>query len=117
MYDERSGGTVPVKDRRERMNKELAEYILSVKGYNWALSEVEEACEFLDHPVLKPEDRFNYHKWAEPYPRRCYCSAIGYTEAGRFYACDCSKEAEEIYKKIFPDFKNRFGEPYLGREL
>ena len=97
------------------MNKAMAKYILSVKGYNWALSDVEEACEYLDHPELKIDDTLIYHNWAEPYPRRCYCGAIGYTDTGRFYACDCSKGREEIYKKIFPDFKNRFNEPYLGR--
>ena len=73
------------------MNKELAQYVLANQGYNWALSDVEEACEFLDHPELKPEDTYNYHKWAEPYPRRCYCSAIGYTNKGRFYACHMSE--------------------------
>jgi hypothetical protein len=94
------------------MNEELAEYILSVKGYNWALSDVEEACAFLDHPELKEEDTTNYHKWSEPYIRRCYCSAIGYTEEGRFYANDLSPNRVEVMRKIFPYFENKFGRPY-----
>ena len=101
------------------MNKELAQYVLANQGYNWALSDVKEACEFLDHPELKPEDTYNYHKWAEPYPRRCYCSAIGYTNKGRFYACHMSEGHINILKKIYPDqeFHDRFGEPYGGVEL
>ena len=95
------------------MNEELAQYILLEKGYNWALSDVEEACAFLDHPELKEDDGSNYHRWADPYPRRCYCSEVGYTETGRFYANKMSEEHLAVLKNIFPDIRSRFGEPYI----
>ena len=97
------------------MNEETARYILAISGYNWALSDVESACEFLDHPELKEDDTSNYHKWAEPYPRRCYCSAIGYTNKGRFYACNSSEVRTAMMKELFPDWRNRFNEPYVGK--
>ena len=92
----------------------LAQY-----GYNWALSDTEDACATLDHPELKPEDESNYHKWAEPYPRRCYCGEIGYTDKGRFYANKLDEAHLKILQEIFPDkgFRDRFGELYLGAEL
>lgn len=101
------------------MNKEMAEYILANKGYNFALSDVEDACEFLDHPELTPEDTANYHKWAEPYPRRCYCSTIGYTKKGKFYACHLDDNWIKMLSDMHPDkvFWDRFGEPYEGPEL
>ena len=94
------------------MNEELARYILLTQGYNYALSDVEEACEYLDHPELTEEDSVNYHKWADPYPRRCYCSAIGYTDQGRFYAVDISEWDLELMKKMYPWFENKYGKPY-----
>jgi hypothetical protein len=97
------------------MNAILARYILNEKGYNYALSDVEEACEFLDHPELTEEDSYNYHKWSDPYPRRCYCSVVGYTDKGRFYANQISEEQLKVMKNIFPWFKNLFGEPYESR--
>ena len=97
------------------MNEELARYILQDKGYNFALSDVEEACEYLDHPELKEEDSRNYHGWADPYPQRCYCSAIGYTDNGRFYACEPSKSYIKLMNKIFPDYENKYGKPYIRK--
>ena len=83
------------------MNKSEAERILARSGYNWSLSDVEEACAVLDHPELTEEDSANYHKWADPYPRRCYCSAIAYTDKGRVYAISLSDNVKKIHQKIF----------------
>jgi hypothetical protein len=95
------------------VNKELAKYILARSGYNYALSDVEEACEFLGHPELTEESQ-HFHKWKSPYVRRCYCSAIGYTKEGRFYACHMDENWISILKSIYPDkdFHDRFGERY-----
>lgn len=97
----------------EKMNKELAEYILNEKGYNYALSDVEEACEFLGHPELT-EESHHFHKWASPYERRCFCSAIGYKDGKRYYACHMDDNWINILKNIYPDkeFYDRFGEEY-----
>jgi len=90
--------------------------ILLRTGYNYALSDVEDACKYLDHPELMIEDHHNFHRWAEPYERRCYCGAIGYTDDGRFYAVDISESYEKIMKQINPDYHNKYNEPYLGKE-
>ena len=90
--------------------------ILLRSGYNYALSDVEDACEYLDHPELKIEDHHNFHRWAEPYERRCYCGAIGYTDKGRFYAIEISESHEHVLKLVNPDYRNRYNEPYLGKE-
>jgi hypothetical protein len=97
------------------VNKELAQYILNEKGYNYALSDVEEACEFLDHPELTEESQ-HFHKWVEPYTRRCYCSTIGYTNEGRFYARHMDDNWISILKSIYPndEHHDRFGEAYNG---
>ena len=76
---------------------------------------VDNACEFLDHPELTEDDTSNYHKWAEPYPRRCYCSAIGYTDKGRFYACNPSESRTAMMEELFPEWRNKFNEPYEGK--
>ena len=95
------------------MNKEMAQYILLEKGYNFALSDVEEACEYLWHPELT-EEHPHFHKWAEPYPRRCFCSTIGYTNEGRFYACHMDENWINLLNQIYPneEHHDRFGEPY-----
>ncbi len=95
--------------------EEFAWNILGQIGYNYALSDVEDACKYLDHPELKEEDKNNFHKWAEPYERRCYCGAIGYTEKGRFYACSMSETHLKILRECgFKDIRNKSGEPYVG---
>jgi len=97
------------------MNDELAWYILNMDGNNYALSDVEEACKFLDHPELKEDDERNYHLWALPFQRRCYCGAIGYTENGRYYANVLPPERVALVQKFFPKYRNRFGEEYKGK--
>ncbi len=96
---------------------EFAWSILGQMGYNYALSDVEMACEYLDHPELKESDESNYHKWANPFPRRCYCSAVGYTDEGRFYAVDVSEDYINLLRNIFKDstIRNKFKEPYPAR--
>ena len=105
------------------VNKSEAERILARIGYNYALSDVEEACEVLDHPELTEEDDANYHKWAEPYPRRCYCAGIAYTDKGRVYAYHLSDNVKKIHQKIFgthyPDgseIRDRCGDPYIKKK-
>ncbi|MFA5379705.1 MAG: hypothetical protein WC455_28360 [Dehalococcoidia bacterium] len=105
----------------DEMSEGEARRILAARGYNWALSDVEEACEHLDHPELTPDDAQNYHRWAEPYPRRCYCSAIAYTEKGRVYANELTEDVLKIHRSIwgtyYPDgteIRNRCGDPYAG---
>lgn len=93
-------------------DKTHAKEVLQRLGYNWATSDVEHACALLDHPELKPEDSENYHKWSGEYTRRCYCSMVGYTDEGRFYACDSSPEHTAIMQKIFPGWENKYGRPY-----
>jgi len=90
--------------------------ILGRSGYNYALSDVQEACGHLDHPELKEEDTANFHEWAGPYTRRCYCGMIGYTDAGRFYAIQAAEDIQKLMKSIFPDYQNHFGEPYPERK-
>ncbi len=92
-------------------------------GYDWSLSDVEDACKFLDHPELTEEDSANYHGWADPYPRRCYCSAIAYTNKGRVYAIHLSDDVKKIHQQIFgahyPDgteIGDRCGEPYIKKK-
>ena len=96
------------KDNMER----FAWSVLSHLGYNYALSDVEDACQSLDHPELTESDKSNYHRWAEPYSRRCYCGAVGYTDCGRFYAINASESHQKVMRSIFPDYKNHYGEPY-----
>ena len=104
------------------MNKSEAERILARIGYNYALSDVEDACKFLDHPELTEEDSANYHGWADPYPRRCYCSAIAYTDKGRVYAIHPSDYMVGLYCSLGirnPDgteYRDRCGEPYTGKK-
>jgi hypothetical protein len=105
----------------DEMSEGEALRILAARGYNWALSDVEEACEHLDHPELTPGDAQNYHRWAEPYPRRCYCSAIAYTENGRVHANELTEDVLKVHRSIwgdhYPDgseIRNRCGEPYAG---
>lgn len=98
------------------MAKDFAWAILERNGYNYALSDVEDACKYLDHPELRDDDpNGNFHKWVDPFPRRCYCGAIGYTESGRFYAIKPSGDYIRIMEKLFPDYKNRYGQPYEGK--
>jgi hypothetical protein len=61
---------------------------------------------------VSEEDSHNYHKWSEPYPRRCYCSVVGYTDHGRFYANEMSDQHFKLMKGIFPWFENKFKQPY-----
>ena len=89
--------------------------VLSRNGYNYALSDVEDACKFLDHPELDETDTSNFHLWAEPYTRRCYCGAVGYTDKGRFYAVRPSESHIQLMQKINKDYRSRFGEPYEGK--
>lgn len=81
--------------------KQHARSTLCRIGYDWTISDTEYACKVLGHPELKESDTSNYHKWAEPYPRRCYCGEVGYTSDGRFYANKSSHP--ELMKQIFPD--------------
>jgi hypothetical protein len=97
---------------RDENAKNFAWSVLSHLGYNYALSDVEDACQYLDHPELIESDKSNYHKWKEPYPRRCYCGAIGYTDHGRFYAINASESHQKLMRSIFPNYKNHYGEPY-----
>lgn len=94
--------------------KEHAMEILSLIGYNYALSDTQYACKVLGHPELKPTDPENYHKWAEPFPRRCYCGAIGYTDAGRF--CAVKSSHPEVMKKLFPGWRENFGKRVVEEE-
>ena len=105
------------------MNKSEAKRTLARSGYDWSLSDVEDACKFLDHPELTEEDSVNYHGWADPYPRRCYCSAIAYTDKGRVYAIHLSDDTKKIHQQIFgtryPDgteIRDRCGEPYIKKK-
>jgi hypothetical protein len=97
------------------MNEELAWYILHRQGYNYALSDVEEACAYLDHPELMEKDTQNYHEWAAPYPVRCYCGAIGYTDRGRFNAIELSESHLKVLQGIFPDFVDNYGKLYVRK--
>jgi hypothetical protein len=105
------------------VKKSEAKRILARFGYDWSLSDVEDACKFLDHPELTEEDSANYHKWADPYPRRCYCSAIAYTDKGRVYAIHLSDDTKKIHQQIFgthyPDgseVRDRCGDPYIKKK-
>lgn len=97
------------------MNDELAWYILRDKGYNYSLSDVEDACRYLDHPELKEDDARNYHGWSAPYPVRCYCGAIGYTNKGRFNAIELTESHLKVLQGIFPDFVDNYGQPYVRK--
>ena len=128
----RTPTTTPVKEQKPpcrnqeadgKMNKSEAERILARFGYDWSLSDVEDACKFLDHPELTEEDSANHHGWADPYPRRCYCSAIAYTDKGRVYAISLSDNVKKIHQQIFgahyPDgteIRDRCGEPYIKKK-
>lgn len=106
----------PTYEELEQQVKDLYWGVLRREGYNFALSDVEEACKELDHPELTEDDTSNYHKWAEPYTRRCYCGAVGYTNEGRFYACKVSEEFVTLMKKFNPEYRNRFRERYIPHE-
>lgn len=94
--------------------KERAMEWLANQGYNYALHDVQCACKVLGHPELTTQDTSNYHKWADPYPRRCYCGAIGYTSEGKFYAIKSSHP--EMMKQLFPGWRENFGERVIDNE-
>ena len=92
------------------MTPEESKRTLESLGYNWALSDVQLACASLGHPELAADDIANYHKWAQPYLRRCYCGEIGYTNDGKFYANKSSHP--DLMKKMFPEWRENFEERY-----
>ena len=105
------------------MNKSEAERILAWIGYNYALSDVEEACAVLDHPELTEEDSANYHKWADPYPSRCYCAGIAYTDQGAALCLSsvrqCEKDPPKDLWHPLPGRKrdqDQCGEPYIKKK-
>jgi hypothetical protein len=70
--------------------KDFAWGILAHLGYNYALSDVEDACLFLGHPMRENEEG---SKWKDPWPVRCYCGEIAYKNEKR-YRCYNARSGE-----------------------
>lgn len=83
--------------RDEIDGKDFAWGILAHLGYNYALSDVQDACLFLGHPMRENDEGF---KWAAPWPVRCHCGKIAYMDGKRFYCYNARdgsyKEGDEV---------------------
>ena len=99
---------VEVTYRDEIDPVDFAWAFLAHHGYNYALSDVQDACLFLGHPMKENEPD---SKWAVPWPVRCYCGEIAYRDGKRYRCYDARdrsyKEGDEVPPWKPPVERNR----------